>query len=106
MNENKNVNETSSDLLEEKIMELNDQLEYDIVSILDKEHGAVGGERMSEVITFHARMGWRLAFVVSNEIGHDSSMTELDGVSVGINSTIDQNVLIFERRIQQGVRPH
>ena len=104
MNEDKKVNETSSDLSEEKIMELNDQFEYDIVSILDKEHGVVDVERMSEVITSHASKGWRLAFVVPNETGHDSSLTELDGVSIGINSTLDQNVLIFERRIRRRER--
>ena len=104
MNEDKKVNETSSDLSEEKIMELNDQFEYDIVSILDKEHGVVDVERMSEVITSHASKGWRLAFVIPNEIGHDSSLTELDGVSIGINSTLDQNVLIFERRIRRRER--
>ncbi|MBR6477735.1 MAG: hypothetical protein IKS85_04745 [Lachnospiraceae bacterium] len=91
----------SRELSEDEIMELNDQFEYDIVSILDKEHGGVDVERMSEVIAAHASKGWRLAFTVPNEIGHDSSMSELDGISIGINSTIDQNVLIFERCIHR-----
>ncbi len=101
MNEEKNYNEFSSELSDEVIMELNDQFEYDIVSILDKEHGVVDVERMSEVIAAHACKGWRLAFVIPNEIGHDSSLTELNGMSIGINSTLDQNILIFERRIRR-----
>ena len=101
MKENAKYGETSENLSEDKILELNDVFEYDVVSILDKEHGGVDVERMSEVIAAHASKGWRLIFTFPNEIGHDSSLSELAGVSVGINSTIDQNILIFERCVRR-----
>ncbi|MBE5862775.1 MAG: DUF4177 domain-containing protein [Lachnospiraceae bacterium] len=101
MKENSKCGEMAGEQSEEKIMELNDIYEYDVVSILDKDHGGVDTERMSEVIAFHASKGWRLVFAFSNEIGHDSSLSELGGVSIGINSTIDQNVLIFERCVKR-----
>ena len=101
MNENPKCGEVSGDQSEEKIMELNDVFEYDVVSILDKEHGGVDIERMSEVIASHASKGWRLVFAFPNEIGHDSSLSELAGISIGINATIDQNILIFERCVKR-----
>lgn len=93
--------ETSGNQAEDEIVALNDIFEYDVVSILDKEHGGVDVERMSEVIAVHASKGWRLVFTFPNEIGHDSSLSELAGVSIGINSTIDQNILIFERCVRR-----
>ena len=101
MEENTKCGEMTGDQSEEKIKELNDLYEYDVVSILDKEHGGVDTERLSEVIAYPASKGWRLVFAFPNEIGHDSSLSELAGVSIGINATIDQNVLIFERRIKR-----
>lgn len=101
MNENSKFGEMSGERSEEEIMELNDIYEYDVVSLLDKEHGGVDIERMNEVIAFHASKGWRLVFAFPNEIGHDSSLSELAGVSIGINATIDQNVLIFERCVRR-----
>ena len=101
MKENSKYGEMSGEQSEDKIMELNDIFEYDVVSILDKEHGGVDVERMSEVIATHASKGWRLVFAFPNEIGHDSSLSELAGISIGINSTIDQNILIFERCVKR-----
>jgi len=100
MKENLNYGE-AGDQSEERIMELNDIFEYDVVSILDRDHGGLDIERMSEVIATHASKGWRLVFTFPNEIGHDSSLSELAGVSVGINSTIDQNILVFERCVRR-----
>ena len=86
---------------ENKALELNDVFEYDVVSVLDKEHGGVDVDRLGKVIASHASEGWRLVFAFSNEIGHNSSLSDIDGVSIGVNSTIDQNVLIFERCVRR-----
>ena len=86
---------------ENKVLELNDIFEYDIVSVLDMEHGGVDVERLSRVIASHASEGWRLVTTFANEIGHNSTMSDIEGVSVGINSTSDQNVLIFERCVRR-----
>lgn len=93
--------EQNAEQQESKILEMNDLYEYDVVSILDKEHGGVDVDRLCKVVSSHAAKGWKLTFAFTNEIGHDSSSSDIGGVSVGINSTIDQNILIFERCIKR-----
>ena len=86
---------------ENNVLELNDVFEYDVVSVLDMEHGGVDVDRLNKVITSHASEGWRLISMFSNEVGHNSTMSDVDGVSVGINATADQNILVFERCVHR-----
>ena len=72
---------------ENNVLELNDVFEYDVVSVLDMEHGGVDVDRLNKVIASHASEGWRLISMLSNE--------------VGINATADQNILIFERCVHR-----
>lgn len=95
--EQKNMQEEQ----DKKALELNDVFEYDVVSVLDKDHGGVDVERLGNVLADHASKGWRLVSAFSNEVGRDSSLSEFSGVSIGVNSTIDQNILIFERCVRR-----
>ena len=51
--EQKNMQEEQ----DKKALELNDVFEYDVVSVLDKDHGGVDVERLGNVLADHASKG-------------------------------------------------
>lgn len=71
--------------------------EYDIVTILNENHGKINKGRMTEIIMSHARKGWKLHTVYSNELGKNA----LAVIGLGLNSTACEDVLIFERKISK-----
>lgn len=73
-----------------------DLYEYDVVTILNKEHGLVDKEKMSRILQVHAIDGWRLHTIYSNELGKNALML----LGLGVNSTACEDVLIFERKIK------
>lgn len=74
----------------------NEFYEYDVVTIINKGHGTVDKEKMMEILMDHARNGWRLHTMYSNELGKNA----LSVLGLGVNATACEDVLIFERRIQ------
>ena len=44
--------------------------------------------------------GWHLRCAYTNELGKNSNSGGYGGFSTGTNSTIDQNILIFERFVR------
>lgn len=99
----KEINELKQEqqrIHEEKIKEAyskNDIYEYDVVSIIDDNTGAVNIDLLRKTLELHGLEGWRLVNTVSNEIGHNLSRHGVGGFSSGTNATIDQMLLIFER---------
>ena len=81
----------------ERIFSLNDLYEYDIVTIQDLHSGEADTSEMLLTINKYASQGWRLHTIFTNEIGKNSH-TQIFGISQ-INSTIDQTILVFERKI-------
>lgn len=75
---------------------VNDLFEYDVVVIANKPDGTVDSYSIRSAITEHAKLGWRLHTMYSNEVGKNSSSY----MGSGTNATICQDVLIFERRIE------
>lgn len=73
-----------------------DLYEYDVVTILNKEHGLIDKEKMSRILQLHAIDGWRLHTIYSNELGKNAIML----LGLGVNSTACEDVLIFERKIR------
>ncbi len=71
--------------------------EYDVVTILNKDHGQVDYKSMSELINKRAREGWRLHTVYSNELGKNAVKI----LGLGINATACEDVLIFERKLEE-----
>ena len=51
---------------------------------------------MTELINDHAKKGWKLHTVYSNELGKNA----LRILNIGVNTTACEDVLIFERRIK------
>lgn len=75
--------------------------EYDYVVIPNKFDGSVNQEQISKVIQAHARQGWRVVTMYSNEIGKNSSQIGAGGISAGINTTACEDVILFERCIRR-----
>ena len=80
---------------------LNDIYEYDVVTVIDNHNGDADIYKISSVLQEHAEQGWRLISTLANEIGHTSSYSSISGMGSGTNATIDQIILIFERRIKK-----
>lgn len=77
----------------EHIFSINDMYEYDICVVRDTMSGSANIEGINKTLNEYASKGWRLKAIYSNELGKNSI--------AGINSTIDQAVMIFERRIKK-----
>ncbi len=75
----------------------NDLYEYDVITIVNANHGQVDKTRMINIINEKARQGWRLHTVYSNELGKNAVAL----LGFGMNSTASEDVLIFERRIKE-----
>lgn len=74
---------------------LNEFYEYDIVTISNENNGHINKKQIIETVNNHAKAGWKLHTIYSNEIGKNS----VGYKGAGINSTICEDVLVFERRI-------
>ena len=75
----------------------NDFYEYDVVTVFNENHGRVNRERMMAILSEHARAGWKLHTIYSNELGRN----EHSAFGYGTNSTACEDVLIFERRVEK-----
>lgn len=73
----------------------NEFYEYDVVTIINANHGTVNKDKMMEILSEHARNGWKLHTIYSNELGKNATSM----LGFGVNSTACEDVLIFERRI-------
>lgn len=74
----------------------NEFYEYDVVKIIN-EKGVVDDAKMMSILAEHSRNGWRLHTVYSNELGKNA----LAVLGFGTNTTVCEDVLIFERRIPE-----
>ena len=70
--------------------------EYEVVTIINKEHGLIDKDKMNRILQDHAMEGWRLHTIYSNELGKNA----IKLLGLGINSTACEDVLIFERKIK------
>ena len=75
----------------------NEFYEYDVVTIINENHGTVDKEKMMQILSNHARNGWKLHTMYSNELGKNA----LSLLGFGVNSTACEDVMIFERRIKE-----
>lgn len=80
--------------------------EYKAISLLDvgglfrRNSGRVNTEAMTETLNELGVDGWRLVTAYSNELGKNAMSGGSGGVMLGINSTVDENILIFERFVK------
>ena len=74
----------------------NEFYEYDVVTIINENHGTVDKEKMMRILSDHAKSGWKLHTMYSNELGKNA----LSLMGFGVNATACEDVMIFERRVQ------
>ncbi len=80
------------------IQELNDLYEYDVVPVVDEKDGSANIYKIKQVINEYSSQRWRLISILTNEIGKNSTSSGYGGFTNGTNATIDQTILVFERR--------
>lgn len=76
--------------------------EYDYIVVPNKPDGTTNKERIQEIISSHAMQGWRLITMYSNELGKNSMGVSVAGIGGGTNTTMCEDVMVFERCIKAG----
>lgn len=80
--------------------------EYKAISLLDQgglfsaDSGRVNTVKMTSLLNDMGLDGWHLVTAYSNELGKNAFSGGMGGTMLGVNSTVDENVLIFERWIK------
>lgn len=80
--------------------------EYKVISLLDigglfkSNSGRVDIESMTQTLNALGIDGWHLVTAYSNELGKNAMSGGAGGVLLGVNSTVDENILIFERYVK------
>ncbi len=74
----------------------NEFYEYDVVTILNANHGQVDKVKMKQVLAEYSKAGWKLHTMYSNELGKNAIAL----LGLGVNSTACEDVLVFERRVK------
>ena len=80
--------------------------EYKVISLLDvgglfrSNSGRVNTEAMTQTLNELGIDGWHLVTAYSNELGKNALSGGAGGVLLGVNSTVDENILIFERFVR------
>ncbi len=74
-----------------------DFYEYDIVTVINENHGQVDKYTMMQILKDRTNNGWKLHTIYSNELGKNA----IQILGLGVNSTACEDVMIFERRIPE-----
>ena len=83
---------------EQLLKELNPIYEYKVVKVLDSDDGSVSQHILENTINTYAAQGWKLSQVFTNEIGKQGKTIGVGGFGESTNSTIDEIIIVFERR--------
>lgn len=73
----------------------NEFYEYDVITIINERGGLINNEQMQKTLSDYAKKGWKLHTMYSNELGKEAVAM----LGIGINKTLCEDVMIFERRI-------
>lgn len=80
--------------------------QYKVISLLDigglfkSNSGRVNTEAMMQKLNELGMEGWHLVTAYSNELGKNALSGGAGGFIMGTNSTVDENILIFERFVR------
>lgn len=74
--------------------------EYTTLSLVDNDGGGLTVAQVTGLLNDYALDGWKLVSAYANELGHNSTSGGFGGFSNGINSTVDQHILIMERFVR------
>lgn len=74
---------------------MSDVYEYLVLDVRDKS-GSVNIDQLTKLLNQYGQQGWHLVSAYTNEMGKNA--VSIGGI--GLNSTVDQNILIMERKLQ------
>lgn len=74
--------------------------EYEVVALRD-EDGRVDVLKLKKYLNEMGKDGWRLKCVTTNELGKETRSVGIGGFGGGVNSTVEDTVLILERFVYQ-----
>lgn len=80
--------------------------QYKVISLMDigglfkSNSGRVNTDAMTQTLNQLGMEGWHLVTAYSNELGKNAMSGGAGGVLLGVNSTVDENILIFERFVK------
>ena len=80
--------------------------EYKTISLLDvggifnSNSGRVDTYEMTQTLNELGVDGWHLITAYSNELGKNALSGGTGGALLGVNSTVNENILIFERFVK------
>lgn len=89
------IKPVSSKMKDDDLIPLNDIYEYEVIKLTNVNHGSIDVKLMESTLNEHARNGWHLKAMYSNELGKNA--LAINGF--GMNETVCEDVLIFERRV-------
>ena len=72
----------------------------DISGLFNRNSGRVNTEAMMQTLNDLGIDGWHLVTAYSNELGKNVLSGGAGGMAFGVNSTVDENILIFERFVK------
>lgn len=78
----------------------NDLYEYSVETLRDERTGCINVQHLQKLLDDYASKGWRLKTTLINELGKNRTSVGYGGISVGTNATVDETILIFERKIR------
>ena len=89
-----------------KAQNIDGYYEYKVISLSDigglfrSNSGRVDTEKMAQTLNELGMEGWHLVTAYSNELGKNALSGGAGGAMLGVNSTVDENILIFERFVK------
>ena len=74
--------------------------QYKTVVVKDKFMGQVNAPEIERVLNEMGYDGWRLVSSFTNEVGKNAGALGIGDVAIGLNATMDETVLVFERVVK------
>lgn len=74
--------------------------QYKTVVVKDKFMGQVNAPEIERVLNEMGYDGWRLVSTFTNEVGKNAGAIGVGEVALGLNATMDETVLVFERVVK------
>lgn len=74
--------------------------EYMSLTYIDDRNGGLDVNEMITQLNEYSLLGWRLKTSITNELGKNSSGVGIGGFSSSTNATIEETILILERKVK------
>ena len=74
--------------------------EYKVLNLPDAKNGSIDRSYLEDCLNAMGLDGWHLKCAFANELGQETTNIGINGMYDGKNTTIDQNILIFERFVK------